>query len=267
MKILFCGDIVGRSGRDAVLKHLPSLRKELALDAVIVNADNAASGFGITPAIARELFAAGTDVITGGDHIWDQKEIIPYLAQERRLLRCANFPDATPGSGCGIFTLHNGKKIFVIHLLGQVFHKENAACPFATANALLKEVSMPGSVQAILVDMHAEATSEKMAMGQHLDGRVSAVLGSHTHVPTHDCRIMKKGTAYQTDTGMCGDYDSIIGFAPAGPMERFLSKIPKARMEPAAGTGSFMATLVETNDHTGLATSITPIRQDGVLCS
>lgn len=265
MKLLFCGDIVGRSGREAVLKRLPALKGEHGIDFTVVSGDNASGGFGITPAIARDLLAAGADVITGGDHVWDQKEIIPYLAQEKRMLRPANFPDGVPGFGSGLFEARNGKKVFVLHLLGQVFHKEHALCPFATATKALEGVRLGGGAAAILVDMHAEATSEKMAMGHHLDGRVSAVVGSHTHVPTADTRILPKGTAYQTDTGMCGDYNSVIGFAPEGPMQRFLTKITKSKMEPAEGEGTLSAVIIETDDATGLAKAITPVRRGGVL--
>lgn len=260
MKFLFLGDIMGRAGRDAVLEAVPKLRKEEKLDAVVASGDNAAGGFGITPQICKDLFACGVDVITGGDHVWDQRETYPYLAQEKRLLRPHNFPDKTPGSGQIIIDLPNGKKLMVIHLLGQVFHKESTDCPFATADRLLEAVRLGGGAQAILVDFHAEATSEAMAMGHYLDGRVSAVVGSHTHVPTADARILPKGTAYQTDAGMCGDYNSIIGFQVEGPMERFLTKIPKAKMEPAMGPATVCGVIVETNDKTGLATSCRAIQ-------
>lgn len=260
MKILFCGDVVGRSGRDAVLAHVPKLKKDRGIDFIIVNGDNAAGGFGIQPAIARDFFAAGIDVITGGDHIWDQKEIIPYLAQEKRLLRPQNFPDSVPGRGHNIYAAASGARVLVLHLLGQVFHKEQADCPFATADRVLAQVKLGAGVQAVFVDFHAEATSEKMAMGKYLDGRVSAVAGSHTHVPTADWRILPGGTAYQTDTGMCGDYDSIIGFAADAPLQRFLTKMPKIRLEAATGKASLSALLVETNDATGLAKAVEYIR-------
>ena len=260
MKILFCGDVVARSGRDAILKYVPKLRAEHALDAVIVNGDNAAAGFGITPAICKEFFDVGVDVITGGDHIWDQKEIVPYLASEKRLLRPQNFPDKTPGSGHHIATLKSGKKLLVLHLLGQVFHKEHANCPFLIADQVLESVRMGQNVAGILIDFHAEATSEKTAMGHHLDGRVSMVVGSHTHIPTQDARILSKGTAYQTDAGMCGDYNSVIGFKPEVPLERFRTKISKTRLEAATGDGTLCGLLVETNDLTGLAISCKAIQ-------
>ncbi|MDE3016799.1 MAG: YmdB family metallophosphoesterase [Pseudomonadota bacterium] len=252
MNILFLGDIVGRSGRDAAVKCLPKLRAVHTLDFIVVSGDNAAGGFGITPAICKELLTVA-DVVTGGDHIWDQKDIVPYLSQEKRLLRPANFPARAPGAGHGIFTSASGKKILVLHLLGQVFHKEHTECPFATADKILETVRLGGQVSAIIVDFHAEATSEKMAMAHHLDGRVSMVVGSHTHVPTADARIFPKGTAYQTDAGMCGDYHSIIGFSPEGPLERFLTKIPKAKMDAAPGEATLCGLLVGTEDATGLA--------------
>jgi metallophosphoesterase (TIGR00282 family) len=254
LKILFLGDVVGRSGRDAVVKHVPLLRKEWRLDFVVVSGDNAASGFGINSTICKDFFDNGVDVITGGDHIWDQKEIIPYLSQEKRLLRPHNFPEKTPGRGLGVYKNAAGRELVVLHLLGQVFMRDHVDCPFATADKLLADVALkPG--MAILVDIHTEATSEKMAMGQYLDGRVSVVVGSHTHVPTADARVLPKGTAYQTDAGMCGDYNSVIGFAPEGPLQRFLTKIPKTKMEPATGEATLCGLLVETNDTTSLASS------------
>lgn len=256
MNLLFLGDVVGRAGRDAVTEALPRLRKELALDFVVVNGDNAAAGFGITPAICKDFFVAGADVVTGGDHIWDQKETLPYLSTEKRLLRPQNFPERTPGVGHGIFTSGNGKKVMVIHLLGQVFHKEHTHCPFATVDTLLQPMKLGANIDAIIVDFHAEATSEKMAMGQYLDGRVSMVVGSHTHVPTADARVLKKGTAYQTDGGMCGDYDSVIGFDSAAPLERFLTKMHKgSKLEPATGKGTLHGLLATLDERTGLAQS------------
>lgn len=264
MKLLFLGDIVGRSGRDAVMKFVPQLRQELALDAVIVNGDNAAGGFGITAEVCKDLFKAGVDVVTGGDHIWDQKEIASVLSTEKRLLRPHNFPANTPGTGARVYTTQSGKNFGVLHLLGQVFHKEHAACPFATADEALKNLRAEGA-RVVFVDFHAEATSEKMAMGAYLDGRVAAVIGSHTHVPTADMRILPGGTAYQTDAGMCGDYNSVIGFAKDAPLKRFLSKISKIRMEAAAGPATVFGALVDVDEKTGFAVSITPIRRGAEL--
>ncbi len=257
MKILFLGDVVGRSGRDAVIKNLPKLRREMSLDAVIVNGDNAAGGFGINPQIAKDFFACGADVITGGDHIWDQKETKPYLAQENRLLRPENFPLKTVGNGHFLLSLADGRKLLVLHLLGQVFHKEHTRCPFLTADEILAQYRLCANT-SILVDFHAEATSEKTAMGKYLDGRVSVMVGSHTHIPTADARILPKGTAYQTDAGMCGDYDSVIGFDAKSPLERFLTKISKAKLEAATGAASLYGLYAETDDKTGLATECRP---------
>lgn len=265
MKILFLGDVVGRSGRDAIVSALPILRREMALDVVIVNADNAAGGFGITPQIAKDFFACGVDVITGGDHIWDQqKDIKPYLAQEKRLLRPENFPLKTVGNGNLLLTLAGGQKLLVLHLLGQVFHKEHTRCPFLTADEILEKHRL-GANMAIFLDFHAEATSEKTAMGKYLDGRVSVVVGSHTHVPTADARILPKGTAYQTDAGMCGDYDSVIGFDSGAPLERFLSKISKPKMEAAMGVATICGLYVEIDDKTGLASACRPLMHPNAL--
>lgn len=265
MRILFCGDIVGRTGRQAVLHHVPLLKQELKLDVVIVSGDNAAGGFGVSSDICKELLAGGADVVTGGDHVWDQKETYSYIGKEPRLLRPHNFPSHVAGSGVYLHTTTQGKKLLVIHTLGQVFHKEHLDCPFACTDAILKRYTLGGTVDAIFVDFHAEATSEKMAMGRYLDGRVSAVVGSHTHVPTADAKILKKGTAYQTDAGMCGDYDSVIGFKEEAPLEAFLSKFRKIRMEPAEGEATFCATFIETDDKTGLAKTIRPILRGGVI--
>lgn len=266
MRLLFCGDVVGRSGRDAILKYLPLLRGEYKPDCVVVNGDNAAGGFGITPSVCAEFFKAGADAITGGDHIWDQKDIPGYIAKEPRLLRPHNFPASVPGKGWYIIDTKEGKKVLLLHLLGQVFHKEYAPCPFACADEVLASYRLGKTVDAILVDVHAEASSEKNAIGVYLDGRVSAVVGSHTHVPTADARILPLGTAYQTDTGMCGDYhNTIIGFAKEAPLERFLSKMKKVRLQPATGEGTLCAVLIETDDNTGLAKTITPLMRGGAL--
>ena len=260
MKILFCGDVVGRSGRDAVKRFVPKLRSEHTLDAVVVNVDNAAAGFGVGADSLRDFAGSGIDVMTGGDHVFDQKDAPSLLGSTPYLLRPHNFPNTVPGTGCKLFTLPNGKRMLVLHLLGQVFHKEYLDSPFACAEAALAPYKLGGNVDAIIVDMHAEATSEKQAMGHFLDGRVSLVIGSHTHVPTADARILPKGTAYQTDAGMCGDYNSIIGFDPTGPMQQFLHKYRKIRMEPASGNGTLAGAIVTLNEK-GLATEISPIQR------
>ncbi len=195
----------------------------------------------------------------GGDHVFDQKDAPGLLGQEPKLLRPHNFPPSVPGTGCRLFTLENGKTMLVLHLLGQVFHREYLDSPFTCAEAALAPYTLGGNVDAIVVDMHAEATSEKQAMGHFLDGRVSLVIGSHTHVPTADARILPKGTAYMTDAGMCGDYNSIIGFEPKGPMQNFLNKYRKTRMEPASGPGTLSGAVVELKPN-GLAANITPVQ-------
>lgn len=260
MKLLYCGDVVGRAGRDVVMKHVPRLRKEHGLDGVIVNVDNAAGGFGVTHDILRDFASAGVDVMPGGDHVFDQKEALSLLGQEPRLLRPHNYPESVAGTGCRVFTLANSKKLLVLHLLGQVFHKEYLDSPFHCALKALAAYKLGGNVDAILVDMHAEATSEKMAMGVFLDGKVSAVVGSHTHVPTADAKLLAGGTAYQTDAGMCGDYaGTVIGFQPEGPMQQFLQKTRKIRMEPGRGDGTLCGAII-TLKPSGLAESIVPIQ-------
>ncbi len=260
MKLLFLGDVVGRAGRDAVMKHAKPLRAKHALDAIIVNVDNAAGGFGVTADILRDFASAGVDVMTGGDHVFDQKDSLSLLGSQPALLRPHNFPPSTPGTGCKLFTLAGGKKILVLHLLGQVFHREYLDSPFASADAALAPYKLGANVDAIFVDFHAEATSEKQAMGVYLDGRVSAVIGSHTHVATADARILKNGTAYQTDAGMCGDTQgTVIGFDPKGPMQNFLQKFRKVRMEPGSGEGVIQGAMITLNDN-GLGVSITPIQ-------
>ena len=265
MKILFCGDIVGKSGRKSIEKYVPKLKLELNLDLVIANVDNASGGFGINKNTCDELIDCGVDVMTGGDHIWDQKETISFIANQKNLLRPLNFPKHTPGNGAIVFTTANHKKILIIHLLGQVFIKNNLNCPFEMVEELLRNYQMGKNIDAIIVDIHAEATSEKMAMGKFLDGKVSLVVGTHTHIPTNDFHIMKGRTAYQTDAGMCGDYDSIIGMAEGIPLKSFLTKRRVGKMEPATGMATFCATVVDIDDKTGLAKKIEAIKLDGIL--
>ncbi|MBI1275355.1 metallophosphoesterase [bacterium] len=260
MKILTAGDVVGRRGREAVLEWVPKLRAEHKLDCVIVNVDNASGGFGVTPKECDDFFAAGCDILTGGDHVWDQKDLRPYLNSQPKLLRPLNYPDGTPGRGEYLLTLPNGKKVLVLHALGQVFLQDYLDSPFDALETALQKHRLGNSAQAIIVDFHAEATSEKMAMGHFLDGRVSAVVGGHTHVPTADATILKGGTAYQTDLGMCGDYDSVIGFRKDEPLQMFTRKMRKVRMEPAMGRGTFCGAIIETDDKTGLAKSILSLK-------
>lgn len=260
MKLLFLGDVVGRSGRDAVVQQLPMIREKLKLDFVVVNGENAAHGFGITAKICAEFYGAGADVLTLGNHAWDQREIIGYIDSDPKLLRPINYPPATPGRGVGVYTIGRGRKVMVIQIMGRLF-MDPLDDPFAAIEKELSKVRMgPGGVDAIIVDVHGEATSEKMACGHCFDGRVSLVVGSHTHVPTADAQILPKGTAYQSDAGMCGDYDSVIGMKKDGAIARFVRKMPGERMMPSDGDGTICGVMVETNDQTGLALRIAPLR-------
>jgi hypothetical protein len=263
MRFLFCGDVVGRAGREAVIAHLPRLREELRLDFIAVNGENAAHGFGITDKICTEFYAAGVDVITTGNHVWDRREIISYIDGDPRLLRPANFPPGTPGSGHVVFRLADGRAILVVNAMARLF-MDAIDDPFAAVDRLLVEHPL-GAVAAILLDFHGEATSEKMSMGHFCDGRASAVLGTHSHVPTADHRILEKGTAYMTDVGMCGDYDSVIGMRKQGSVQRFVRKMPGERLETADGEATLCGVMVETEDATGLARRIAPVRVGGLL--
>ncbi|WP_138379060.1 TIGR00282 family metallophosphoesterase [Luteithermobacter gelatinilyticus] len=259
MRFLYLGDIVGRSGRKLALEQVPLLRDQLRLDFVVANGENAAAGFGITEKIAQELFAAGVDVITTGNHVWDQKETLGYINSEKRLIRPINFPKGTPGMGAGVFELSRGRKALIINAMGRIF-MDPLDDPFACVEAELSKHRLGVTVQFILVDIHGEATSEKMAMGHFCDGRVSLVVGSHSHVPTADAQILDGGTAYQTDAGMCGDYNSVIGMDKAEPLQRFTRKIATARFTPALGPATLCGVFVETDDKTGLARRIEPLR-------
>lgn len=259
MKILFCGDIVGRSGRDILISQLPLLKSELSLDFIIVNGENAAHGFGITKTICLDLFKAGVDVITTGNHIWDQKETLNYIGHEPRLLRPLNYPATAPGKGYYLATDKRGRKVLVMNAMARLF-MDPLDDPFVAVETVMKSYSLGATVQAIVMDFHGEASSEKMAMGHFLDGRASLVVGTHSHVPTADAQILPKGTAYQTDAGMCGDYNSIIGMVKDVPLHRFTRKTPTDRMSPALGAGTLCGVFVETDDATGLATSVQPVR-------
>ena len=264
MKVLFCGDIVGRSGREAVIRNVPKLREQLGLDFVVVNGENAAAGFGITAKICAELHNAGVDCITTGNHVWDQRDIVGYIAQDKRLLRPLNFPPGTPGWGANLFETRRGQKIVVMNVMCRLF-MEPLDDPFRAVDAELAKYSLGASANFILVDVHGEATSEKQSMGHHCDGRVTAVLGTHSHIPTADCWVLPGGTAYQTDVGMCGDYDSVIGMKKEAAVLRFIRKMPGDRLTPAEGEGTLCAALFETDDKTGLAKSVRPIRVGGRL--
>lgn len=265
MRILFLGDIVGRPGREALAKHLPGLRQSLKLDAVVANGENAAAGFGITRAICDELFGYGVDVISGGNHSWDQREALSFIDQEPRLLRPANYPQGTPGKGTYLLTLGDGRKVLVLSIMGRLFMEPSLDDPWQCLEQNLAAHRLGGSVQAILFDFHAETTSEKMAMSHFVDGRVSICVGTHTHVPTADVMILPKGTAYQTDAGMCGDYDSVIGMDKTVPLQRFTRKLPTDRLAVASGEGTLCGLFVETDDASGLAKRAEPVRLGGRL--
>ncbi len=266
MRFAFFGDVVGRSGRDGLSDHLPGLRRWLGLDFVVVNGENAAAGFGITENTAREIFEAGADCITLGNHSWDQKEAMTYIVREQRLIRPLNYPimaDA-PGRGSWLFESGAGQRILVINLLGRV-HMDALDDPFAAVDRALDACPLGQACDAVLVDMHAEATSEKMAMGHFCDGRASLVVGTHTHVPTADCQILNGGTAYMTDAGACADYDSVIGNQKEEPLRRFTTRISGGRYQPASGPATVCGVFVETDPATGLAVRVEPIRIGGRL--
>jgi metallophosphoesterase (TIGR00282 family) len=263
MRILICGDVMGRAGRVAVTSAVPRLRHELGLDFVVVNGENAAGGFGITDKICAELYAAGADVITTGNHVWDQRELIGYIDGDPRLLRPLNLPAGTPGAGARVFSLADGRRVLVLNPMARLF-MDAIDCPFMAVERELAAHPL-GEVQAIVIDFHGEATSEKMAMGHFADGRASVVVGTHSHVPTADAQILPKGTAYQTDCGMCGDYDSVIGIRKDIAVARFIRKMPGERMQAADGEATLCAVFVETDDATGLARRVEPVRLGGRL--
>lgn len=264
MKILFFGDIMGRAGRDALARHLPALQAELQPDFIVANAENAAAGYGLTLKIAHELFALGIHALTTGNHVWDQKELLTAIADEPRILRPINFPKHTPGAGFTILQSPSGKTCLVINTMGRLF-MDAMDDPFATTLACVEAHPLGQKVNAILLDMHAEASSEKQAIAHYLDGKVTGVVGSHTHVPTADARILSHGTAYVTDTGMCGDYDSVIGMVKEKSVAKMVRKYSLERLAPAEGEGTVCGTLIEADDKTGLAVRITSIMRGGVL--
>ncbi len=257
MKILFIGDIIGSPGRRAVNKLLPGLKEEHSLDFVIANAENASGGSGIVPKVADELFDSGVDVLTSGDHIWKKKEIFELISREKRILRPINYPALAPGRGSGIFKAKSGQKIGVINVNGRVF-MEPLDCPFKATLAAQKELIQETKV--IIVDIHAEATSEKIALGWYMDGKVSAVLGTHTHIQTADERILPQGTAYLTDAGMCGPYDSVIGRKVENVLERFITGLP-VRFEVADQNIQLHGVVLDIDDKTGKARSIVRIQK------
>ena len=265
MNILILGDIVGPSGREAIVKKLPNLIKKKKLDFVIINGENAADpGVGITKKNTEEFFEAGTDVITTGNHVWDQKETMEFITSEKRLLRPENLIKGSPGVGFGIFNSKNNKKVAVINLMGNIFMK-NCEDVFEAAKKFIQMVKLKRDADFIIVDLHGEITSEKMAMGYFFDGKATMLVGTHTHVPTSDYRILEKGTAYQTDIGMCGDYNSVIGMNRDNSLKKFF-KDPSARKHyPALGEATISGLLVKADDETGLAKKVEPIIVGGAL--
>jgi metallophosphoesterase (TIGR00282 family) len=259
MRLLFLGDVVGRSGRSIVSQELPGLIERHRFDFVVVNGENAAGGFGITEEIFQALLDAGADVVTTGNHVWDQREALIFAERHGNFLRPVNYPPGTPGRGANVFTARNGARILVVNVMGSVFMPD-LDDPFAALARELGSCSLGNGCDAVIVDIHAEATSEKQMMGHFLDGRASLVIGTHTHVPTADYRILKGGTAFMSDVGMCGDYDSIIGMDKDEPLRRATTKIPSARFAPALGPAALSGLAVQISDATGLATRVAPVR-------
>ncbi|MEZ5725726.1 MAG: TIGR00282 family metallophosphoesterase [Paracoccaceae bacterium] len=267
MRLLFLGDVMGRAGRAAVAERLAGLRAALRADFCVVNGENASGGMGLTGGHAQLLLEAGADVVTLGDHAFDQKDMLGFIQKEPRVLRPLNFAKDAPGRGAGIFEASRGRKVMVAQVLGNVFMKRAFDDPFSALDGVLRAHPMGAmaGIQAAMIDFHAEATSEKMAAGHFCDGRASLVVGTHTHVPTGDAQILSRGTGYLTDAGMCGDYDSVIGMDKAEPMRRFVTGMSRERFTPAQGDVTLSGVLVETDDRSGLATAIWPIRDGGRL--
>jgi 2',3'-cyclic-nucleotide 2'-phosphodiesterase len=259
VKLLFLGDVVGRSGRAAVNTELPGLIKKHGFDFVVVNGENAAGGFGITEEILQELIAAGADCVTTGNHVWDQKEALNFADRYDRFLRPINYPAGTPGRGANVYSAKNGARVLVVNVMGSLF-MPTLDDPFQAMSHELSACSIGNGCDAVIVDMHAEASSEKQTMGFFLDGKASLVIGTHTHVPTADWRILSGGTAYMTDVGMCGDYDSVIGMDKDEPLRRSTTKIAGGRLVPSQGPGALSGLAVEVDDRTGLARRVAPLR-------
>ena len=263
MRLLFVGDVVGRAGRAVVLEHLADLRARWRLDVVIVNGENAAGGFGVSEAIVAEFLAAGADAVTLGNHAFDQKEALSFIERQPRLIRPVNYPPGAPGRGAAVVETRSGARALVINAMGRIF-MDALDDPFRAVDAELKKARLGEACDVAIVDFHAEATSEKQAFGHFVDGRVSLVVGTHTHVPTADARILAGGTAFMSDVGMTGDYDSVIGMDKEEPLRRFTRKTPGSRFEPADGAATFCAVAVETGPG-GLAAKIAPVRLGGRL--
>jgi metallophosphoesterase (TIGR00282 family) len=264
MRILFIGDIVGRSGRRIVLDRLPGLIKDWQLDFVAINGENAAGGFGITEVIYQELIDAGADAVTLGNHAWDQKEALVFIERAPKLIRPLNYPPGTPGRGAALVEARNGARVLVINAMGRIF-MEPLDDPFTAIDRELAACALQREADAIIVDFHCEATSEKQSLGHFCDGRATLVVGTHTHVPTADHQILAGGTAFMSDVGMTGDYDSVIGMTKEEPVTRFLRRIPTSRFEPATGPATLCALALETDDATGLARRVAAVRLGGRL--
>ena len=262
MRVLFLGDIVGRSARQSIIEQLAVLRENLSLDFIVVNCENAAGGFGITPAICNLLFDAGADVLTTGNHVWDKREIIEYIANEPRLLRPINMAEGSPGVGIATVTNDAGARLCVMNVMTNLFMAPNDPVFLALDDGLVRN-KLGRDADFILVDVHGEATSEKMALGHLADGRASMLVGTHTHVPTADHHILPSGTAYQTDAGMCGDYNSVIGMEKQAATDRFMGR-GNPRLSVALGPPTLCGLVVES-DETGLAISVAPLRIGGHL--
>jgi metallophosphoesterase (TIGR00282 family) len=259
MRLLFLGDVVGRSGRTAVRTQLPGLRERHGFDFVIVNGENAAGGFGITEEIFLELVAAGADCVTTGNHVWDQRDALTFADRHERFLRPVNYPPGTPGRGANVFAARNGARVLVVNVMGLLFM--NALDdPFQAIAREISACALGTGCDASVIDMHAEASSEKQTMGHFVDGRASLVVGTHTHVPTADWKVLAGGTAYITDVGMCGDYDSVIGMEKDEPLRRSTTKIAGGRLEPANNVATLSGLAVEIDDQTGLARRVAPLR-------
>ncbi|GHE59985.1 metallophosphoesterase [Camelimonas fluminis] len=259
MRLLFLGDVCGRTGRQVVADRLPGLRSRWSLDCVVINGENSAGGFGITEAICDGLLDAGADVVTLGNHAFDNREALVFAERQPRMVRPANFPSGTPGRGATMIETGSGHRVMVMNLMGRIF-MDALDDPFAVAERELASCPLGEACDAIIIDFHAEATSEKQAFGYFVDGRATLVVGTHTHTPTADHRILSGGTAYLSDAGMCGDYDSVIGMQKEEPVRRFLQKTPGSRFEPAEGEATLCGLAVETDERTGLAIRVAPVR-------
>jgi metallophosphoesterase (TIGR00282 family) len=264
MRLLFIGDVVGRAGRKAVVDALPVLRQRYDLDFVVVNGENAAGGFGITEAITQEILDAGADAITLGNHAFDQKDTLVFIERQPKLIRPLNFPKGTPGRGAALLKARNDADVLVINAMGRVYMTE-LDCPFHAIDAELAACPLKVGCDAVFIDFHAEATSEKQALGVFVDGRATGVVGTHTHAPTSDDRVLPRGTAYMSDAGMSGDYNSVLGMDTDEPVNRFLTRIPRQRFEPALGPATVCGLAIEVDDKTGLASKVAPLRLGGVL--